>query len=87
MLGQVVEDQEFKAKLFGFHSVMSDGTEIHYIGYAVSSGQDIIEISCGSTFGYVLTCQLENTGSSPEPFGSERGLSLKWIDFLNVNYL
>lgn len=54
MLDHVVEDQEFKAKLFGFHSVMSDGTEIHYTGYAVSSGQDIIEMSCGSTFGYVL---------------------------------
>lgn len=55
MLGQVVEDQHFKAKLFGFHPVTNDGTEIHYTGYAVTSGQDIIEITCGSTFDYVLT--------------------------------
>lgn len=51
----MLEDQDFKAKLFGFHSVMSTGTKFHYIGYVGSSGQDIIEITCDSTLGYILT--------------------------------
>lgn len=55
MLDQMLEEQDVKAKLFGFHSVMSDGTKIHYIGYLVTPGQGIIEITGGSTCGHILT--------------------------------